>query len=351
MGEPVDAVGRPARAGGHDDDLGPVLAHVLRLEAAARDDLDVGELVELDAAPVDDAGPLAETGKLRHPAEVPADLGLRVDEVDAAEAALAEDDRALHPRRPGADHEHVLVGVGRSLEPLGVPPTAVFLARGRVLRAAEVVARLALRDARVDPDALPDLAVAAFLDLPGQEGIGDRRPRGADQVPHAAGDDLGHPVGVRQPRHADDRLRRRLAHAAGPLELVALLEEAGGAGVLRPLGDRADVDVPEVDEVVGGTNELERLRRARLRPAPAPPRRCAPRWRSRRRPPPSRPRSSRARSARGSRRSRRTRRCAGCRTARGTGAAGSCARRRRRRCRTPPRASGRLRAPSPRGRA
>ena len=68
-----------------------------------------------------------------------------------------------------------------------------------------------------------------------------------------------HPVGRRQPADADDRLGRRLAHLPGPLELPALGEEARRARVLRPLLDRADVNVPQVDEVVGEPYELQAL--------------------------------------------------------------------------------------------
>ena len=175
MGEEVDAVPCPAGTRRDDDELGPVLAHVLRGEPGAREHLDVAELVELDGAPVEDASPLAETGKARDPAHDSADLGLRVDEMDAAEAALAEDDRALHPRRARADDEHVAVAVVCRLEALRVPAAAVLLARRRVLGAADVVALLGLHDANVAADALAHLAVAAFLDLPREEGVGDRR--------------------------------------------------------------------------------------------------------------------------------------------------------------------------------
>ena len=63
-----------------------------------------------------------------------------VDEVDAAEAALAEHDRALHARRARADDEDVVVGIRRRLELLRMPAAAVLLAGRRVLRAADVVA-------------------------------------------------------------------------------------------------------------------------------------------------------------------------------------------------------------------
>src|SRR6185437_10085544 len=94
-----------------------------------------------------------------------------------------EHDRALHPRRPAADDEHVAIGAGCGREALRVPAAAILLARGGVLDAAEVAPELRLRDADVGADALADLVEAALLDLPRQERIGDRRPRRADQVP------------------------------------------------------------------------------------------------------------------------------------------------------------------------
>ena len=117
---------------------------------------------------------------------IPPISSLRVDEVDAPEAALAEHDRALHPGRPGADDEHVAVAVLRRLEALGVPAAAELLARGRVLRAADVAAGIRLRDADVAADALADLVEPPLLDLAREERVGDRRPRGADHVPGAA---------------------------------------------------------------------------------------------------------------------------------------------------------------------
>ena len=249
----------PARAGGDDDELGAVFAHVLGGESRARDDLDVCELGELDAAPVQEPAPLAEPGKTRDPARDPADLGLCLDEVDTAEAALAEDDGALHPRRARADDENVAVAVLGRLEALGVPPAPVLLAGRGVLRTPDVVPFLRLHHADVAADALAHLAVAALLDLLREERVGDGRPRSADQVPGARADDLRHAVGVGEPAHADDRLRRRLAHVTGPFELVALLEEARRARVLRPFDDRADVHVPQIHQGVGQADEAESL--------------------------------------------------------------------------------------------
>ncbi len=175
--------------------------------------------------------------------------------MDTAEAALPEDDRALHSRRPGSDDEHVVVCVRSRLELLRMPAAAVFLAGGRVLGAADVVAPLGLHDADVAPDALADLPVAALLDLLREERVGDGRAGRADEVPGPAPHDLRHAVRARQAPDTDDRLRGHLAHPAGPLQLVALGEETGGAGILRPVRDRADVHVPQVDEVVGEDDE------------------------------------------------------------------------------------------------
>src|SRR4029078_562693 len=98
-------------------------------------ELDVLELVDLDLAVVDDARPLAEPRQLRDPAQEPAQVVLRPDEVHAAHAALAENHRALHAGRAGADDEHVVLRVRRGLEALRVPAAPVLLAGGRVLSA------------------------------------------------------------------------------------------------------------------------------------------------------------------------------------------------------------------------
>ena len=140
-----------------------------------------------------------------------------------------------------------------------MPSAAVLLARGRVLDAAEVPEAVDLHDADVRTGAFADLVGAPLLDLLREERIGDRRSSGPDEVPHAAAHDRGHPVGARQPPHPDDRLRGRLADAAGPFELIALREISRCARVLAPVGDRADVHVPEVHQVVSQIDEFERF--------------------------------------------------------------------------------------------
>ena len=232
--------------------LGAARAHVVRVQAHARGELEIAEPGDLAAAPLDEAAPGVEAGQMRDPAHAAPDVVGGVDQPHPLEAALGEHDRALEPGGPGADHEHVAIGVRRALEALGMPAAAVLLARGRVLRAAEVAAAIGGRVTGVAADAGADLVVAALLDLERQVRVGDRRARGPDQIPHAALDDVGHHVGVDHQAGADDRLVRRLAEARRPLELVAGAEEARGAGVeASGAGQAADDAVEEVDQRLG----------------------------------------------------------------------------------------------------
>ena len=177
----------------------------------------------------------------------------------APHAALPEHEGALEPRRAGADDQHLAAGVRRTLETLRVPAAAELLARGRILRARDLVMVERARKADVATDALADLVEPSLLDLLRQERVGDRRPRGADQIPDAAADDLHHSLRARQASDAYDRLRRGLTNVARPLELPALIVAARRRDVRGAVGDRADVHVPEVDEVIGQPNELESL--------------------------------------------------------------------------------------------
>src|SRR5215212_9751888 len=135
--------------------------------------------------------------------------------MDPAEAALPEDDRALHSRRPSSDDEHVVVRVRGRLEFLRMPAAAVLLACCGVLGAADVVAPLGLHDADVAPDALSNLPVATLLDLLREERVGDGWAGGADEIPSSAPHDFRHAVRARQAPDADDRLRGHLAHPPG----------------------------------------------------------------------------------------------------------------------------------------
>ena len=94
------------------------------------------------APPVDDAAPLAEAGQARDPAhEPPSSSASASTRWTRRNPRLPSTIAHSIPAGPGADDEHVAVGVRGRLEALGVPAAAVLLAGGRVLRAAEVVAR------------------------------------------------------------------------------------------------------------------------------------------------------------------------------------------------------------------
>jgi hypothetical protein len=252
----VEPVRRPVAARRYDDDLRAVVLHTLGVEARVGNELDVLELVDLDLAVVDDARPLAEAGELRNPAHDAAHVVLGLDEVHAAHAALAEDHRALHPGRARSDDEHVVVGVLRLVELLGMPAAPVLLARGRVLRADERRASdLPARNANVAADALTDVVEPALVDLLRQERVRDRRTAGGDDVELARRDRLDHHVRVRPATDAEHRLLRDGLDGALPRELPPRGVEPRGGRVLTPLGDPRDVDVPDVDEIVDELDE------------------------------------------------------------------------------------------------
>ncbi len=137
-----------------------------------------------------------------------------------------------------------------------MPAAAVLLAGRGVLHAADVPERLLAQDADVGACAFADLVEPAIGDLAGQERVGDGLTGGADQVHCARPDDVGHQVRAGVAADGDDRLRGRLADTMGPRSLASLGVVTGGTGVLRP---GADVDVPQVDQVVGHRHQLEHL--------------------------------------------------------------------------------------------
>ncbi len=179
--------------------------------------------------------------------------------MDLAHSASGEHDRALHPGRSSADDEDPAVGIQGWFDVLRVPPAPVLLAGGGVLRAGNVIHRADAGDADVAADALADLCGSSVLDLLGQERIRDCRPCPADQVADAAPDELGHPVRIGQALHEHHRLFGHAPHLARPVELVARRSDSSRAHVEPRPGDHARVDVPQVDEIVGQPNELERL--------------------------------------------------------------------------------------------
>ena len=227
MGGSVHAVSGPHRAGGEDHVLRAVVDNVRGGETARPHELHVVELVDLGLAPVDDPAPCAEARQRGHPAEVAAHALVVVDDVDCLVSAFAEHHRRFQTRRAGADHQDGSVAVRCRGVDLGVPSAPVFLAGGRVLGAPDRrPADLPSRHADVAPDALADVVEPALGDLVRQERIGDRRPRGADDVALAGRDGIDHHIGVGEAPDVDARLVGVLLGDAGIAGLVVGVEEA-----------------------------------------------------------------------------------------------------------------------------
>src|ERR1035438_399849 len=103
-----------------------------------------------------------------------------------------------------------------------MPAAAIFLAGRGILgadhrRAADFPARYA--DIAADADA--NVVVAAFLDLLRQPGIGDRGPRGADDIGDALGDDFRHLFRIGEAADAEHGFLGDLLDEASPGDLVA----------------------------------------------------------------------------------------------------------------------------------
>ena len=231
---------RPAAAGGDDDDVGAVVEDVRRGQASSGDHLDVGQLVELGAPPVGDAAPVAERRKPPRPADAPADLVLGVDEVDRRRSRACRA-RSRTPCRPARRRRRARRGPGRAsgsnrsgCQPRrNSSPAVAFWMQPTCPKASSLMMQT------FAPGALADVVEAALGDLAREERVGDRRAGRADEVEGAGADHGGHQVGVRVAADADDGLRRRLADAARPGQLVALGVVARGPGVLRPRARRS----------------------------------------------------------------------------------------------------------------
>ena len=128
-----------------------------------------------------------------------------------------------------------------------MPAAAPFLADRGVLRTAHGHASLVTGDTDVAADAFANLVDAAIADLRRQERIGDRGPRRADEIEHAAADLRDHRIRRGEAADADHRFIGQLFDKGGIRLLVALhrFKTRGGA-VIGPTGD---VDVPEVGQL------------------------------------------------------------------------------------------------------
>src|SRR6266700_1736725 len=120
-----------------------------------------------------------------------------------AVAALAQRTGAFEARGARSHHEDGIVGtLGRN--DFRMPALAPLLAHGRVLGAADRRDGEIAADADIAADAFPDVFHPAFLDLSGQEGVGDRWPGRADEVENAPPNLRNHAVGRSEAADTDD---------------------------------------------------------------------------------------------------------------------------------------------------
>jgi hypothetical protein len=239
------------RAGGDHGLVGAVIEHLLRRHLTdAEMDLDIVELRELDLPIGDHPAPLRAARVTGDELPQAAELLLRLAQMHVI-ATHSQNPGALHAGGSAADHEN-RAGLLRRLEPLRMPAAAVFLARGRVLGAAQERLLLHPGDAHIAADTFADVVVASLFDLLGQERVGDRGPRRADDVALTAVDRFDHVVRAREAAVIDDRqvaddVLDLLDEGLHPVRLA----EARAARVLAPFLVVADLHRPGVEQPLG----------------------------------------------------------------------------------------------------
>src|ERR1700681_652032 len=162
----------------------------------------LAELFQLRLPVRDDATPFTQSRQRGDRLPVSAELLLSFAQMHGV-AALTENTRALHAGWTASHHENA-AGLKGLDEFLRMPAAAIFFADRDVLRTHDLAALLEFRHADVAPDALADIAQAALGDLRGQEGVGDGRPRRADDVEHARAEQGHHIVRAGEAPVADN---------------------------------------------------------------------------------------------------------------------------------------------------
>src|SRR4029078_1252671 len=214
---------------GDDDALAALFEHIFGGKPAFKEKLDIGQAVKLAQSVVDHAAP---SGKARKPGletQPSAPFRSCIRQRHRV-AALAQGLCAFKPGGSAADDQDAVIRA-LALYALGVPAAPPFLTRGGILRAADGHAVMPNGDADVATDGLPDLVLAPFGDLARQEGIGDRRPRRADQVEHPAADLREHGVRRGEAADPDHRLVRDALDEVDDRLMAALRRKTRGATV------------------------------------------------------------------------------------------------------------------------
>ena len=240
----ANAVAPPARPGGQHHVIGTEARDVHRRHLAAGENLDVRQLRDHVLAPVTHPYPGRKAGQGAFVENPPAQLAVAISQRHI-QPAPAKAQCRFEAGRSGAHHQHLLaLRIGGDL--LRVPAAPPLLRDRRVLRATQMHALIVRRAADVAADAFADFVHPSVADLGGQEGVGDRGSRSADEILDAAPDLAHHHVGRGEAADRDHGLRRQRFDEGDLRLLVAFAAEARR---LRVIAERArDVHVPQVRE-------------------------------------------------------------------------------------------------------
>ena len=259
----AEQVGRPPRPRRHHHMIRAELQHIPRRHLALREQRNIRHLPQPPQPVVHHPEPFPQARQPAFPDQPPAKLPRLVGDRDL-KAAPRQRQRRLQPRRTRAHDQNRPF----ALRPrhLGMPAAPPLFAHGRVLRAAHPDPIIPRRDADVAADAFADLVLAPLVDLAGQEGVGNRRPRPADQVQHPAPDHRHHRIGRGKAAHADHRLVGDGLDKVDQLFMAAL----GGKARRGTVGDGIiHFHVKEIRRVLQVLHHLMRLGLRHLRGAVA----------------------------------------------------------------------------------
>ncbi len=248
---PRHAIGPPARSGGDADVLKAEVEDLRGIKARGEVGLDIGPLRQLILAVIDHPPPSRKPRQLALAGHAPADLAPRLGDRHII-AAQGQGPRRFEASRAGAYDQDILARP-LGVHPLGMPAAPPFLHPCGVLRAAAHALGHVAGDADIAADAFADVLYPALFDLFGQEGIGDRGPRTADEIERPLPDHPRHHIGAGEAADAHDRLARKLADATHKGLLRGLFLEARGARAIFPRPVR---QIPKVGQIAVHLDEI-----------------------------------------------------------------------------------------------
>ena len=137
-----------------------------------------------------------------------------------------------------------------------MPTPAPLLTHARILCAAHRCESMLPCNTNVTADTLADFIKTPLLNLLGQERIGNRRPRRADHVQHAAPNLADHGIGRGEPTDPHYGFRSDLLDECDIAFLPTLLAKTRANRIILPI---AEVDVPQVRELSQQLNDFSAL--------------------------------------------------------------------------------------------